>query len=344
MFPPQFIVTFIGSIEKRDINRYSTGAKIETWKVSMSHAQASGQTLELFFPSEAQARAFSQWGVYTQADILKRVGDTSSQFQVKSIDKTKVAGPPNRYTDRPTIIESWKASLENMTDGRAVSWSFPTEKETRDKFDISRGYSYQSIMGTMPSVPAPVTEAYLAAADAAVQREKEAEQADYELQVKRSKQQKAIAASQSAIAKTESSNIAKAENRTNQLRTQAASIRGQATKKRNLYYQTGNGDYLIESVRLDNQAAEVESQANLSSGDIAIYQQRYNAAKKAAATATAKAKALAKGAEMRTIPEGVNEYTIAEGGAEGYYNNVFYKEGTFTVKNGQWTGIYKARL
>ena len=345
MFPPQFVVTFLGVVEKRDISRYSTNAvKTDVWKVGMTHAQIAGQTINLYFPTEAQARAFSQWGVYTQQDILKRVGDTTSAFNVKDIAKTKTQGPPNRYTDQPTIIESWKAALENMTDGRQIEWAFPTEKEARDKFSVSNTYSFQGMFGTMPSQPVTVTEAYLAAAEAAVDRAKEKEQAEYDLQIKKSKKEKAVAASQAAIAKQEAANVSKAQARTNSLYSQAASIRGQATKKRNLYFQTGNGDYLTEAVRLDNEAARVEDSARTSEGDIGIYQSRYNAAKAASAAADARAKALAKAAASRTIPEGISEWTIAEGGAAGYYNGVFYKEGQFTVKNGPWVGTYKERL
>ena len=350
MFPPQFIVTSLGPFTRNDINRFTgTGNRLETWKVGMVHSYQSGQSIDLYFPTEAQAKAFSLWKPYTQEEILKLAGNTSSTFEVRDIGKTKQSGPTNKYTGKPTIIESWRAALDNFTDGRTINWAFPTESEVREKFDQSKAYTLRGMFGTLPSVPEPVTQAYLGAAENAVQAAKEKEKADYERQQKSVFAQEKAAKALGATAATYYSDYQKSIKRAAQAQAGVSAARAKEKAAYKAYMDAaatnprGSFDLYQQYTSAMQAREQAESYANLVSSDVPKYEARYNQAKVNAANAAAKAKNLAKGLDSRTIPEGINQYTIAEGGAEGYYNGVYYKEGTFPV-NGQWTGIYKVRL
>jgi len=351
MYAPQFIVTAIGEADAPATQRFSAARDaIRMWRVGMTHAYYANTTMDLYFPTEGEANSFSQWGVYTPGQIIERSGSTKTSFSVKDIKKIKARGPDNKFTDKPTFVEQWKASLENLTDGRIFQFAYPTEKEVRDKFDLGGAYTLQNLLGTMPSVPTLVTESYLFAAEAAVERARLAEEAKHALAVKRQEAAESAAEEAQGAATAAWGEVVRNQTGTSSARARAAALRAQAEAIKAQWSDSGAtygseayNKFAQQYATADNAAKSAETDAAELASDLPSYVARYNQAKAAAQAAQARVAALAKGINRRTIPTAVQTYTISDGGATGYYNGVYYKAGTFTTKNGQWTGIYSEK-
>ncbi len=344
MQPPQYIALAISQANRRIGGSYDQAISTQMWKVSLANSYYNQTAIDLYYLNEEDARQFAQFSVYTPAEILKITGRDQAGFRVKAIDKAKTSGGTSPYTDKAITTDIWRAQLE-ADNGNGMDWSYPTEAEVRQRFSTGKTYTAHDLLGTTASVPISVSQAFDFAAQQALQAAIEQEQAETDLENAKANAAQAVYQADVTAELAAGKSLADAQVAASKAATAASTARGKATAAQTKADAAiGKPAYvslLTTAIQLGQAADQAEQTAGSKSGDIAVFQQRVLTAINTAQVAFQKAKQLAKGAAQRTIPTRTQEYTIVEGGSAGYYNEVFYKSGTFTVKNGQWSGIFR---
>lgn len=342
MYAPQFIVTSLGPITRSSRNDFTGTLRAdEMWRVGMVHGYFKGETIDLYFPTEDEARRFGQWKIYEPSEIMDLSGGVQNPFTVKSIRRTKGYGKINEYTDKPEITEAWKTLLVSDMDDREVEFGYPTEREARERFDESQSYTMLDMLGTMVSVPAIVVASYQYAAEQAVERAKAKEQAEHELHLAWAKQSKEIAAQTAALEQSAWGSVQK----------EAADIGAAESAYAAAYYsynQMPQGTYeeVTAKIAAYHRLIALGEQVEGQKAEFRQAQINYQVAKAQAAQAAQAARDAALSVQRRTIPSGIQAYTITNGGAAGYYNGVFYRAGTFHANESpyQWYGSYESKV
>lgn len=301
---PVFLVT--QQKEALRVTNSAQGKQTEAglWKVAFDYGYTKGTTVDWWFPTQEEAELFVPGDIITPPKLLELL-KSSTPYIAQSIEKSRIAGSVNRYTDRPELVDSWKVQFADQHGDRYTDWSFPTELEA-NRYAKGKSYYAQDMIGTLPADPVPTTldaisgalrfafttakdaktakQAYEDAKAEKLRLEKEAKD-ELDATLKAEKQAAAKRAAEAAAAK-------KAYEEKRAAEANAAAAAAKAAKERS--------DYL-------NKSATVKQAAG--TGPYAFKTETWQ---------------------------------ITNGGSAGTYSGIYYARGTFPITNGQFAGTFVA--
>lgn len=301
---PVFLVT--QQKEALRVTNSAQGKQTEAglWKVAFDYGYTKGTTVDWWFPTQEEAELFTPGDIITPLKLLELL-KSSTPYIAQSIEKSRIAGAVNRYTDRPELVDSWKVGFADQHGDRYTDWSFPTELEA-NRYAKGKSYYAQDMIGTLPADPVPTTlDALSGALRFAFTTAKDARQAreDYE------------------AAKAEKLRLEKEAK--DELNAQLKAEKEAAAKKA---AEAAAAKKAYEAKRAAEANAAYE--AAKAAKERSDYLNRAITVKRAAGTGPY---------DIKT-----ESWQITNGGSAGYYGGVYYARGAFPLTNGIYAGTFVA--
>lgn len=131
------------------------GDRERLWKVQLIHGYYYGLTLELWFPTKERAtEKFSPFTPYSPLELVRAM--ESERYTVTSIEKTKLVGVANAYTDQKVAKDAWRIAYDGERDTYMDQW-YPNEAMTR-QYSRGQAVTIEDYFRSLPVTPMDVAD------------------------------------------------------------------------------------------------------------------------------------------------------------------------------------------
>lgn len=138
MMKPSYLITSIKKTKRKDPGNIYTGFNQDQdlWRVNAVNGMNPMNDFQLFFETDVQAAAFSEWQLYTQAEMAQRMKPFGS-FTVHEIERKMRFFKTNQYTGQAEMADIGKVSMSGQF-GAYWDWYFLGQEGNR--LAVGRAY------------------------------------------------------------------------------------------------------------------------------------------------------------------------------------------------------------